>query len=349
MNLTKKQIISIGFLLILVFALPVAIFLTKRGLDIRPRALQGQANMLLSADSTSIAAGKPINVVVSMQLKDNNLKASGVDFVLLYEKSKLDVLSVTPQIKSIDPAAAFTEAPIVSTGGVFDDTFNFIRVVEVARVADQYLPTGTVTLAKINFVARTSGNATVKFPDDNKYIQISGIGGSTPSVTPGGPSVTSVPASDSAGTANLSIVPAQATINLNAAPQTYTLQATFPSGTASQKLNSFKGEINFPNNLLQMPSGQYVDTSASGFNSIVRVDGPTQANTSGKIVIRLGLTTPGTGSATNAPITIATFKLAGKAVSSAGGQITLGNIEITDNLARMFSVTTQPANFSVTQ
>lgn len=176
MTLTKKQIISIFLLLALVFSLPVAIYLTRKMQDVRPRALQGKADFLLSADSNTSTAGKNINVLVSLRLTDAALRVSGVDFVLLYDKNLLDVGNIVPNVTAVDPKAPFTDAPIVTSGGSFDENFNFIRVAQIARRADAALPTGTFQLAKITFRGRSEGQATIKFPDDDKYLEVVGTG-----------------------------------------------------------------------------------------------------------------------------------------------------------------------------
>lgn len=177
MTLTKKQIIGIIFVLLLIFVLPLTVFLSQKRQDIRPRALQGKANLLLSADTNSSHVGKTVDVLVSLQLTDPALKVSGADFLLLYDKNKLDVKNITPAIPNTSiPEPAFTDALILSSGGIFDENFNYLRVVEVAKKTDAELSSGTLTLAKITFLAKGEGAATIKFPDDNKYLEISGTG-----------------------------------------------------------------------------------------------------------------------------------------------------------------------------
>lgn len=188
-KITKGQIITIIGILVLILALPVAIFLTGRKQDIRPKAaLAGKANFLLTTDSTKSSVGKNIIVYVSMQLTDANLRASGVDFTLLYDKEKLEVGQITPALTIYNPQAAFTDALIVTSGGQFpkgtaecpdievDCPYYFLRVAEVAKKVNNALPKGTITLAKITFRGKAEGQATIKFPDDNKYIQVVGTG-----------------------------------------------------------------------------------------------------------------------------------------------------------------------------
>lgn len=196
MTLTKKQIISVLLLLALVFSLPVAVYLTRKMQDVRPRALQGKANFLLSTDSITSTVGKNIDVLVTLQTTDPSLKVSGVDFLLLYDKNRLDVGNIVPNVMTVDPKAPFTEAPVVTSGGSFDENFNFIRVAQIARRTDADLPKGTFQLARITFRGRGTGSATIKFPDDDKYLEIVGTGSAgsnpniTPTITPGGPTLT---------------------------------------------------------------------------------------------------------------------------------------------------------------
>ena len=185
MHVSKKQLFSLVFFIVLLFALPVAVFLVQKRQDIRPRALQGQANLLLSSDKNSSSVGESINVLVTMQLVGSDLRVSGVDFMILYDKEKLDVINITPSLQNVIAGGFFTEAPVVTSGGRFDDTYNFLRVVELAKMRDVNLPIGSVMLANITFRSIGEGTAVVKFPEDNKYIEIIGTG--IPSVIPPGP------------------------------------------------------------------------------------------------------------------------------------------------------------------
>lgn len=184
MTLTKKQIFSLIFFLAVLFALPVAIFLTQKRQDIRPRALQGKANLLMSSDKNSAAVGESINVLITMQLLGSGLQVSGADFMILYDKDKLDVINIVPALQSVTAGGIFTDAPVVTSGGKFDDTYNFLRVVELAKMPDTNLPIGSVMLANITFRSIGEGTAVVKFPEDNKYIGIVGLG----MMPPAGPS-----------------------------------------------------------------------------------------------------------------------------------------------------------------
>lgn len=179
MTLSKKQILSLIFIIGLVLILPFVIFLTKKRQDIRPRAAQGQADLLLSSDAPNNTAsvGQNVNVLVSLIMKQPNIKASGVDFVLLYDSSKLQVTNVVPALQSVGlPVSNFTDAPIVTYSGTYDTTYNYLRVAEVVRMQYAYLPTGVFTLARVTFRLISPGAAIVKFPDDNRYIQIVGSG-----------------------------------------------------------------------------------------------------------------------------------------------------------------------------
>lgn len=212
MALSKKKLITLLIILAIVFAIPIAIFLTQKKQNIRSKALLGKANFILTTDvGVKATAGQNINVLVSMQLTDPRLRVSGVDFLVLYDKNVLDVGNIVPEIITVNPKAAFTDAPIVTSGGSFDDQFNFIRVAEVARKVDSDLSGGTanINLARITFRGRSAGSATIKFPDDNKYMEVVGTGTFIPpislppsppntpipaTITPGGPTLTPTPA-----------------------------------------------------------------------------------------------------------------------------------------------------------
>lgn len=174
-KLNKKQLSLLIVSLILIVTLPLIIFVMKGGLDIRPRALTGNANLTLSADTTDTTVGGEVNVLASMQLTEASLRVSGVDFMLLYDKNSLEVVSITPAVTSSDPNAAFTDAVHTSFGGSFDGTFNFLRVVMTATKPSADLSGGTVTLATIKFRATGNGTATIKYVDDNTKMEVVGL------------------------------------------------------------------------------------------------------------------------------------------------------------------------------
>lgn len=156
--------------------LPFAVFVTRQKQEIRPKALGGQANLLLSPTNTTPKAGETFDVLVSLQLTAANLRVSGVDFLLLYDKDKLEVANLVPFTTGVSAGAAFDDAPIVSYNGDFPDEagFKFLRVAQVAKRTDANLAGNTVSLSKVTFYAKAAGAASVKFPDDNKYLTIVG-------------------------------------------------------------------------------------------------------------------------------------------------------------------------------
>lgn len=177
MNKAGRRGISFLFVfLLLLFLLPFIVFFTRQKQDIRPRALSGQANFLLSPSTTSLKVGENFDVLVSLQLTDASLRVSGVDFVLLYDKNKLEVVNLVPQVSPGISGAAFDDAPIVTHGGNFtpDTNFKFLRVAQVARRSDSALAGATVSLARVTFHALAEGTAGVKFPDDNSYLSVVG-------------------------------------------------------------------------------------------------------------------------------------------------------------------------------
>ena len=173
----KKNLLALVVFMVLVISLPVLLYLVGKRQDIRPYALTGSASLLLTTDNVNQQIGNEFQVWSSMRLNDpaNKLRVSGADFVLLYDKNKLEVLSVNPVITSTDPSAAFTDAPVVMKDGNFDDTYNYIRVALAARRPTSELKGGTVSLARIRFKTKGNGQASIKYPDDNKYFEVVGI------------------------------------------------------------------------------------------------------------------------------------------------------------------------------
>src|SRR3989304_8025025 len=96
-KISRKQLHSLILIMGLVLLLPVVIYFLGRRMDIRPKAsLTGKANFRLNADTTSVNAGQQVNVLVSLELTDPNVRVSAVTFPLLYDGSKLRLNSVTP-------------------------------------------------------------------------------------------------------------------------------------------------------------------------------------------------------------------------------------------------------------
>lgn len=113
--------------------------------------------------------------------------------------------------------------------------------------------------------------------------------------------------------------------------KTFELRAVFTNPQSGERLDYSRTELSFSNANLEAPASVYIDTSVSGFEKIFRVDGPTQINASGKIVIELGAKTPGTGPSTGAPLTLARIILKGKAVTSSSMPITIGTSQMVNN------------------
>ena len=218
----RKKIIAA----VLVVCLFVAIFATIRLAAIRQglkkslpeQAVQegigklglvGQANLLLSAANSDIATGGTFEVESKVELTDSSLKISGADIVILYDKNKLEVVNVIPNVKTVYPDAPFDLVPIVTYGGSFDNTFNFLRVAESTSRSTTLLAGGTVSLAKITFRTKETGGGVIKYPDDNQYLEIVGSGtyvSPTPT-SPVTPTVTPVPAATLTPTATPVVAP----------------------------------------------------------------------------------------------------------------------------------------------
>jgi hypothetical protein len=127
------------------------------------------------------------------------------------------------------------------------------------------------------------------------------------------------------------------------------LKATFLEGSASEKLDYFKTEINFSKDYLSMPDNVYIDTSTSGFGKILRVDGSIPVNETGKIIIELAADVPGNGPATDQPITIAKIILAGKAATPSTQQISINadTLQMINNQASKLPVNVTGASYTV--
>ncbi|MBI4130220.1 hypothetical protein HY468_02805 [Candidatus Roizmanbacteria bacterium] len=189
---TKKQIGILIFLFILLASLPIAIFLTRQRQDVRPRAaLPGQANFKLSASDDAPDAGESITVTANLDVTDDNVRVSGVDFRILYSK---DLFEADPTIvAATGDDKPFTDVIVTEVDKSYSEELNYLRLVLVARKLTPQLAGGNnIPLATITFTAKDDGDATIKYPekstDENgvPVIQVVGIelGGNTPTPSP---------------------------------------------------------------------------------------------------------------------------------------------------------------------
>lgn len=171
---SRSQLVFLAILVFLLFSLPLAIFLTtQKQHDIRPRAaLTGAANLLLNLSNTKPVAGDIFEVLVSAQITNDKLRVSGADFKVLYSASFLEAVAVAPAVGTDKP---FTDVIINEKENYYDTQFNFVRVSEISRRSDSELKGGVVQLATIKFRAKNAGNAAIKFPDNDRELQIVGI------------------------------------------------------------------------------------------------------------------------------------------------------------------------------
>jgi len=174
MTINKKELYSLIIVLLIIFLLPLTIYFLKQRADIRPKAqLAGSANFRLNANTTNLTNGQTLNVLVSVELTEASLRASGVDFQLLYDPSKFDIVSFTPITGN-----NFTD--IV----VFDDSgqtysgeggmYSYLRLGMVSVKSKDQLAGGTIQLANVSLLAKQNGNTLIKFPEDNAKLQVVG-------------------------------------------------------------------------------------------------------------------------------------------------------------------------------
>lgn len=194
-KLTRQQKISLGLLLLLLVSLPVALFVSQKLQDIRPRAdITHQVNFKLATNKANPAKGEVFTVNASMELEGGGLRASGVDFRILYDKNLLEA-NPTVTANAGSSAQPFTDVLLKEVDKPWDDELNYLRVVMVARKSTPGLKGGTIPLATITFKAKNiDGDATIKYPKNEKdengadIMQVVGIdlgaAGITPTATP---------------------------------------------------------------------------------------------------------------------------------------------------------------------
>lgn len=125
----------------------------------------------------------------------------------------------------------------------------------------------------------------------------------------------------------LSIYPSAQNINVNE-EKSFDLIANFTNGSPGEKLTYLKVAINFANDYLKIPPGKYIDTGKSGFNKVIRVDGPMVANNTGLINLELAAISASDGPDTSAPLTIAKIYLSAKSVTTNAQFITISKAQV---------------------
>ena len=174
-KISRKQLNSLILIMGLVLLLPVVIYFLGRRMDIRPKAsLTGKANFRLNADTTSVNAGQQVNVLVSLELTDPNVRVSAVTFPLLYDGSKLRLNSVTPNTTSGFTEVVWLEQSEQTYPAEGNGQLKFMGLALVNINPTANLSANTVTLANVTFDALVNGDATIKFPDDNNALQVVG-------------------------------------------------------------------------------------------------------------------------------------------------------------------------------
>lgn len=137
-------------------------------------------------------------------------------------------------------------------------------------------------------------------------------------------------------TMTLAFYPTSSTLSVNET-KSFDLIATFINGSPSQTIDYFKTAIVFSKDYLKVPFDKYVDTSSSGFDKIINVDGPIIANQNGKISIELGAGSPNSSVSTNKPITIAKIFFQATAQTVPTQHITIGDTQVIKSDATVLS------------
>ncbi len=150
----------------------------------------------------------------------------------------------------------------------------------------------------------------------------------------------------SGSVATLAFYPVKDNFQLNET-KVFELKATFTAGSAIEKIDYLKTEINFSKDYLLIPSGKYVDTSSTGLDKIFRVDGPQASNDSGKTIIEIGASVPGSGPSTDKPITLAKIYYTGKAKTPSLQDVTIGTTQVVNNQSANIPVTLQGFSYTV--
>lgn len=176
----KKNSLNFLLLLLVIIALPLIILTvtnsSRRPFDMRPRALTGQANLTLIADTTTTNVNGQVAVIVKAELTNTQLRMSGADITVQYDKTKLQLLDAEPATAGGRLITGpFTDAPILNLNVAVDSQYSGVRIAQVANRQSSALPGGVVTLGKMIFKAIAPGAATIKFPSDVNTMEVVGV------------------------------------------------------------------------------------------------------------------------------------------------------------------------------
>jgi len=166
-KITKKQIAGVIFLFILLISLPIAIYLTRQNEEIRPRAaLAGAANFKLDSSNLTPLRDQTFNVSAKLDVTDPNVRVSGVDFRILYDKN---LLFPNPTIiAATGSGKPFTDMLVSEVDQPYSENLNSLHIVLVSRRLTPALFGGNdIPLATITFTAKEDGPAVIKYPDQN--------------------------------------------------------------------------------------------------------------------------------------------------------------------------------------
>jgi len=148
-----------------------------------------------------------------------------------------------------------------------------------------------------------------------------------------------------ASSATLLFLPNNLSLNIGQASPEIQLLLQFQDGSSNEKIDYLKVILNFPKDKLELAG--YIDTSTSGLDRQIRVDGPVAANSSGQIIIELGALSAGAGPSTSTSFTIAKLKFRGKSTVN-NGQITISDVQIVNNAsAAITTINKNTLSFSV--
>jgi hypothetical protein len=163
----SKRLIA---LVVLILAVPLTILLVRTVQEVRQRAAGG-ANASLTMPTT-ISQSVALNFNVPITLSTDGVGIRGVDVVLNFDKTKLQVVSVTPNAQAATSLKSF--APVTSTG-----SFDTARVIADANANGKIefgavtydwtaqAPTaaynGATTLATISFRGTIAGMTPITF------------------------------------------------------------------------------------------------------------------------------------------------------------------------------------------
>jgi len=157
----KNFLIGVFLLFLIFFSLIGALFLIRTPQKIEKKAAAPEGTVLLEPARGSFSPNQ--NFLIAVKLNSGNWQVSGVDFTLVFDPTKIQIINISPELTSLPEAV------------LVDVQNNQARFVFVNTGDDKTLPHGNFVVAKITARGIEKGSAELSFSKDYE-VSKKGVG-----------------------------------------------------------------------------------------------------------------------------------------------------------------------------